>query len=125
MMRSGRTLTALSLMLFPVVASAQEGPRTAQAWKTVEDPLVYERILNGREAEKPYATRYLILREEPTDRVQEVYVAGEVSTILRLPSKLTVRGTGVYVGGEHRFDVVLAHRRVFITPTQTLAKGER
>jgi len=129
MTRSYRDLSVLCLALAPVVATAQ--PRTAERWNTSialstpEDFAAHERFLNGREAGKPHTTRYVSFRQEPTDRVPEVYVAGGVSTIIRLPHRLHTRGTGIGGGGEGRFELVRGDRKLFVTPTRELAKGER
>jgi len=123
-----RELTVLCLALAPMVASAQP---TEARWnssidlKTPEDWAAYERVLNERETDKPHATRYVSIRQEPTDRVPPVYVAGGVTTIIRLPYKLHTRGTGIGGGGEGRFELVRGDRKVFVTPTRELAKGER
>lgn len=122
MTRPYRILPALSLVLFPLVASAQAPGAPASA-----PDLTFERIrlLNEGEMDKPYLTRHILLRQWPTARVEEIYVAGGRSTIVHLPFALHTRGTVVGSGGEGRFEVLKGDRKAVITPTRALAKAER
>lgn len=80
-------------------------------------------------AGEPGAGRVVHLRinrpDAPETPVQEVLVAGGVSTVLTVPWELRARGTGVVGRGEKPFEVLLGAKRAVVTPTRPLVPGER
>src|SRR5205814_6295238 len=103
-------LLALFLMLVPVLAFAEEPG---------DPPCLPEN------PDRPHVVRHLLARRDPTEQVQEIYVAGGVPTIIRLPVKLHARGTGIGGGGQRRFDVLMGGQQILLTPKKDLADGER
>jgi len=104
-----RALVAVSLSLIPSLAPAQE-PGEPPCY--LADP------------DRPHYVRPIVLRQS-TEQVPQIYVAGGVPTILHLPARVTSRGTGIRGGGERRFKLLMGGDQILITPTRSLAKGER
>lgn len=77
----------------------------------------------------PRAVRKLPIRMTSADaQVQEVLVAGGVTTIIRTPWGLRARGTGIPRGRDRAappVEVLLGKGKVVVSPTRALAPGER
>src|SRR5512140_605828 len=137
MSRPSRVLPALPLLLFPLLAAAQEPPSAPLCRMPEEEELAVEAFRRTGElpefGEPPClpedpnrvrTTRHVTLYQEAADKVMEVYVAGGVATLLRLPSELAPRGTRI-VGGGRRFDVLMGGKYILIVPTRQLILDER
>src|SRR5512140_1914398 len=137
MARPCRVLPALPLMFFPMLAAAQEPPSEPLCRMPEAEELAVEACRRTGAQPEPgeppclpfdpnrvRTTRHLTLYQDAADKVLEVYVAGGVATIIRLPSELAARETHIIDGGR-RFDLLMGGKYILIVPTRQLAEDER